>query len=66
MVHGEDESLNSLAEYFRTEMNVPVYIPQWLDEFTLGAMEGMDARMEYRESVVPQAMQAEQAYLSYR
>lgn len=64
LVHGEDESLNSLAEYFRTEMNVPVYIPQWLDEFTLGAMEGMDAKMEYRESVVPQAMQAEQAYLS--
>lgn len=64
LVHGEDESMNALADYFRTEMNLPVYIPQWLDEFTLGATEELDTKMEYRESSMPEALQAEQAYLA--
>ncbi|MGI6435788.1 MAG: MBL fold metallo-hydrolase RNA specificity domain-containing protein [Syntrophomonadaceae bacterium] len=64
LVHGEDESLNALAEYFRTEMNLPVYIPQWLDEFTLGATEQLEAKMEYREGFLPEALKAEQAYLA--
>lgn len=64
LVHGEDESLNALAEYFRTEMNIPVYIPQWLDEFTLGTLEPLEPKIEYREDTIPQALQAEQAYLA--
>lgn len=62
-VHGEEESLNALAEYFRTEMNIPVYIPEWLDEFTLGPIEDIEAKMEYREPFVTEAIRAEQAYL---
>ncbi len=64
LVHGEDESMNALAEHFRNEMNLPVYIPQWLDEFTLGATEKLDAKMEYREGSMPEAIRAEQAYLA--
>lgn len=63
LVHGEEESQTSLADYFRKEMGIPVYIPEWLDEFDLDASEQVEPRMDYREMTVGEATQAEQVYL---
>src|SRR5690606_29027669 len=39
LVHGEEQSQVSLAEYIRSELNIPVFIPDWLEEFELKPSE---------------------------
>ncbi|MGI5921386.1 MAG: MBL fold metallo-hydrolase RNA specificity domain-containing protein [Syntrophomonadaceae bacterium] len=62
LVHGEEQAQLSLAELIKSELNVPVYIPDWQEEVELTPInrEGRD------EQKISKAIQAEHMYLEYR
>lgn len=63
VVHGEGESQISLAEYFKNEMQIPVFIPDWLQEFELGVSKTVYSGFTRTTDKIDQAMQAEKKYL---
>ncbi len=63
VVHGEGESQVALADYFKNDMNIPVFIPAWLQEFELGAEKTIYSSVARTEDRIDQAMHAEQKYL---
>lgn len=65
LVHGEEESQISLAELIRSEINVPVFIPEWLEEFELKPSEMVTPRQVFGEGV-DKALIAEEMYLDLR
>lgn len=65
LVHGEEAAQISLAEYIRSELQIPVIIPEWLDEFELRPFEKIVSR-EFISGDMEKAMIAEQMYLETR
>ncbi len=65
LVHGEENAQNSLADYIKNEFNVPVFIPNWLEEFELEASEGLQTKHFYG-SDIDKAFVAEEMYLELR
>ncbi len=69
LVHGEEKSQQVLSDLIKKELNYPVMIPRWLDEFDLEAQ-----RTFTEPAAVPQAapsasnnaLQAEELYLQVR
>lgn len=67
LVHGEEESLDSLAELIKTELNIKTYIPDWLDEVLLDLEEYKDNDMPIISGQeVLKAIEAEKLYLELR
>jgi len=62
IVHGEEESQLALAAAIKEELNVPVYIPDWQQEFDLVAPQEVQPGIIEPSSIFA-AMQAEQMYL---
>lgn len=65
LVHGEEHSQVALAEYIRSEMNIPVFIPDWLEEFELKFRDSVFPE-KYMEENMNKAMMAEEMYLDLR
>lgn len=65
LVHGEEQAQISLAECIKDELNIPVYIPAWQDEFELRPIEN-GSHNEALNRDLSKAMRAEQMYLDYR
>jgi len=63
VVHGEGESQVALADYFKNEMKIPVFIPAWLQEFELGAEKTIYSGVTQPVDHIDKAMQAERKYL---
>jgi len=69
LVHGEEPAQNALADLIRKELNVPVFIPEWLDEIDLLAQAEAAADQVAPAAslaVSDQALQAEKLYLEIR
>ncbi len=66
LVHGEEQSQLALAEVFEKEMKIPVYIPEWLDEYELNPTEQNCAKTRFTGDDVDKAILAEQMYLELR
>ncbi|WP_276624121.1 MBL fold metallo-hydrolase RNA specificity domain-containing protein [Syntrophomonas wolfei] len=64
IVHGEEEAQLALAEAIQQKLNVPIFIPDWLQEFELIAREE-EVRPSYVHSSreLSEAVKAEQMYL---
>lgn len=64
IVHGEEEAQLALAEAIQQKLNVPIFIPDWQQEFELFAREE-EVRPSYVRSSteLPEAVKAEQMYL---
>ncbi len=65
LVHGEEQSQVSLAEYIRSELNIPVFIPDWLEEFELKPSERVIPKQFFGDEM-DKAMIAEEMYLDLR
>lgn len=65
LVHGEEKSQVSLAEYIRSELNIPVFIPDWLEEFELKPSEKVIPKQFFGDEM-DKAMIAEEMYLDLR
>lgn len=65
LVHGEEQSQMSLAEYIRSELNIPVFVPDWLEEFELKATEKIHPKQFVGDNM-SKAMIAEEMYLDLR
>lgn len=65
LVHGEEEAQMSLAEYIRSELGIPVFIPDWLEEFELKRSERITSKPFVIDNM-EQAMLAEEMYLNFR
>jgi metallo-beta-lactamase family protein len=63
LVHGEEQTQIEFAETIQQELNLPVYIPDWLQEFDLVAAEEVHPRFVYSSTDISRAVQAEQMYL---
>ncbi len=63
LVHGEEESQDGLAAAIKAEFDIPIYIPEILDEFVLEEMEEAPKLQYYTEKPKDQASRAEKAYL---
>ncbi|MEN6350098.1 MAG: MBL fold metallo-hydrolase [Syntrophomonas sp.] len=68
LVHGEEESLSSLAEAIKNELKVPVHIPEWLEEFEIDFASGAPVQAAVSPEKqsgrdIDKALQAEQMYL---
>lgn len=63
LVHGEEESQDGLAAAIKEEFDIPVYIPEMLDEFVLEEMEQTPRMHYYADKRKDQASRAEKAYL---
>ncbi|HBQ26578.1 MAG TPA: MBL fold hydrolase [Syntrophomonas sp.] len=64
IVHGEEENQLALAEAIQQKLNVPIFIPDWQQEFELIAREE-EVRPSYvhRRAELSEAFKAEQMYL---
>lgn len=65
LVHGEEEAQISLAGEIKTRFNIPVFIPEWLDEYTLKPAEEL-SKTVYAGIDKNKALVAEQMYLDLR
>lgn len=63
VVHGEEQTQIEFAETIQQELNLPVYIPDWLQEYDLVTPEEVHPRFVYSSTDISQAVQAEQMYL---
>lgn len=66
LVHGEEQSQLTLAEYIREEFRVPVYIPDWMDEYELTPSDRVQPKTELMGDEISKALLAEQMYLELR
>lgn len=66
LVHGEEQAQISLAETLESDLKIPVYIPDWLDEFELKPTEKAIPETRPVNEDLEQAMLAEQMYLEMR
>lgn len=72
LVHGEEKVQPVLADRIQKELNIPVVIPNWLDEMELKpstiteAVEMMQAVPDYKAQAITKALQAEELYLKLR
>jgi len=67
LVHGEETSQQVLADLIKKELNIPVFIPNWLDEMELTPVTAMAAAPREPEvTPLSRAIQAEAAYLDIR
>lgn len=62
LVHGEEESQLALAEKIKEEFDIPVYIPDWLDEFHLQKPDRQEPRLMAKEYGLRGSDKAEKAY----
>jgi metallo-beta-lactamase family protein len=65
IVHGEEEAQIELAGNIKEQLNVPVFIPAWQDEYTLKPAQEM-SKTVYTGADTNKAMIAEQMYLDLR
>ncbi len=65
LVHGEEEAQASLSEYIKNELNIPVFIPDWLEEFDLIPSERILPKQFYGDNL-DKAIIAEEMYLDLR
>lgn len=70
LVHGEEESQLSLGDAVKNELNIPVYIPDWLEEFELKPSENLQKEKtswtDITDIDTDDAIQAEKKYLELR
>ncbi|MGI6453892.1 MAG: MBL fold metallo-hydrolase RNA specificity domain-containing protein [Syntrophomonadaceae bacterium] len=66
LVHGEEKGQQALAEYIRQHMGLPVYIPDWMDEFELTPGDRTQPPGELMTDDISKALLAEQMYLELR
>lgn len=64
LVHGEEDAQIALAEAIQQNLNVPIFIPEWLQEFELITREE-EVRPSYvhKTMEISDAIRAEQMYL---
>lgn len=62
LVHGEEASLSNLADRITEEINIPVDIPDWMDEYELNS----EASLAFRELEPLRPTPAQLAQISYR
>lgn len=63
IVHGEPEAQLSLGEYLNKELDLAVFIPDYLQEFELDHAREVYPNLDYRPERAEKAAQAEQNYL---
>ncbi|MGI5912256.1 MAG: MBL fold metallo-hydrolase RNA specificity domain-containing protein [Syntrophomonadaceae bacterium] len=63
VVHGEEDSQLELASIIKQELNIPVYIPEWQEEFELETNLEVHPNLNIMSPNITQAIQAEQMYL---
>ena len=63
-MHGEEDAQIALAEAIQQNLNVPIFIPEWLQEFELITREE-EVRPSYvhKTMEISDAIRAEQMYL---
>lgn len=69
LVHGEEKSQMKLADLIQKEINLPVVIPQWLEEYQLDAEETSTEKVVSLRpvpAVANLALEAEEMYLQLR
>jgi len=72
LVHGEEKVQPVLADLIQKELNIPVVIPNWLDEIELKPtevspkIEMVQAVPDYRTEALNKALAAEELYLKLR
>lgn len=66
LVHGEEASQQALADLIKKELNIPVVVPGWLDEFELQAGDERQKFMLKEEQDVSKSILAEELYLNLR
>ncbi|MGR6835784.1 MBL fold metallo-hydrolase RNA specificity domain-containing protein [Syntrophomonas erecta] len=66
LVHGEEEAQQDLADYIQEEMRIPVFIPDWMDEFELKPSERVQSATPLTGDNMSKALLAEQMYLQLR
>jgi len=63
LVHGEEEGQNALARAIKEEFDVPVYIPELLDEFELEDRVQAPRVQHFNDTPAELSARAEKAYL---
>ena len=66
LVHGEPEAQEALSDLIRQDIRIPVYIPDWMDEFDLYPIDNIESKTEVVVDDLSKAMLAEQLYLELR
>jgi metallo-beta-lactamase family protein len=66
LVHGEEQAQLALAEVFEKEMMIPVYIPEWLDEYELKPAGRDLIKTHFTGENADKAILAEKLYLDLR
>lgn len=72
LVHGEEKVIPVLGNLIQKELNLPVVIPNWLDEMELKPIAIAEAEKmlqvvpDYRTQMINKAMEAEAIYLKLR
>ncbi|MDD2586677.1 MAG: MBL fold metallo-hydrolase [Syntrophomonadaceae bacterium] len=66
LVHGEEESQLSLSDAIKEELNIPVYIPEWLEKVELKPSESLLAEKPIAPDNIEKAILAEKLYLELR
>jgi len=68
LVHGEGNAQQVLADLIQTKLQLPVIIPQWLDEYQLDFDEARKDKVVYSQpdATVSKALEAEELYLQLR
>jgi metallo-beta-lactamase family protein len=65
VVHGEEEAQMDFAAAIQQELKLPVYIPDWQQEFDLVTAEEVHPHFVHTGADIAQALQAEQMYLQF-
>ncbi|HNX29704.1 MAG TPA: MBL fold metallo-hydrolase [Syntrophomonadaceae bacterium] len=65
IVHGEEEAQIEFAGDIKAQLNIPTFIPAWLDEYTLKPAQEL-SKTVYSGADMNKAMIAEQMYLDLR